>query len=140
MLSVAVNTDPQLAQIIQLKLLRLEDGQDMQDLRAWAGVQLVLRGIRKPETDEEKKAMSDAQAQQGEQQDPNMALAMAEQMKAQNGAIKNQIDEFRAQTDRMAVMVDAEKAGADINYKQLQGRSLMVNDAVKLRGSANGMQ
>jgi hypothetical protein len=101
---------------------------------------LVLRGIRKPETDEEKQAVADAQAQQGEQQDPNMALAMAEQMKAQNGAIKNQIDQFRADTDRMAVMVDAEKAGADINYKQLQGRSLMVNDAVKLRGSVNGMQ
>jgi uncharacterized protein YecA (UPF0149 family) len=140
MLTVAVNTDPQLAQIIQLKLLRLEDGQDMQDLRDWAGVQLVLRGIRKPESDEEKQAIADAQAQQGEQEDPNMALAMAEQMKAQNGAIKNQIDQFRADTDRMAVMVDAEKAGAEIDYKQLQGRSLMVNDAVKLRGSANGMQ
>lgn len=139
-LGTAMSTDPQLAQIIQLKLLRLQDGQDMEDLRDWAGVQLVLRGIRKPESDEEKQALADAQAQQGQQQDPNMALAMAEQMKAENGAIKNQIDEFRAQTDLIAVMIDAEKAGADINYKQLQGRSLMVNDAVKLRGSANGMQ
>ena len=38
----------------------------------------------------------------------------------------------------MAVMVDAEKAGAEINYKDAQVGSLKVNDAMKLRQSVGG--
>jgi len=139
----AAQLDPELARIAMMKRVRLEDGAEMQDIREWAGRQLVLMGIRKPETEEEQQALMAAQEAQASQQDPNMALAMAEQMKAQNGAIKNQIDQFRAETDRMAVMVDAEKAGAEISYKQVQAQSLRVGDAVKLRQSAratNGMQ
>lgn len=135
--------DPELARIAMMKRVRLEDGAEMADVRDWAGRQLVLMGIRKPETEEEMQALQQAQQAQSQQQDPNMALAMAEQMKAENGAIKNQIEQFRAETDRMAVMVDAEKAGADINYKQIQAQSLRVGDAVKLRQSvraSNGMQ
>lgn len=139
----AAQLDPELARIAMMKRVRLEDGAEMQDIREWAGRQLVLMGIRKPETEEEQQALMAAQEAQAGQQDPNMALAMAEQMKAQNGAMKNQIDQFRAETDRMAVMVDAEKAGAEISYKQVQAQSLRVGDAVKLRQSAratNGMQ
>lgn len=143
MLVTAMQVDPSFAQAIMYKRLRLEDGAEMQDLRDYAGQQLVLLGIRKPETDEEKQALQQAQESQSQQQDPSMALAMAEQMKAENGAIKNQIDQFRAETDRMAVMVDAEKAGEEINYKRVQAQSLRVGDAVKLRQSvraSNGMQ
>lgn len=137
----AAQLDPELARIAMMKRVRLEDGAEMQDVREWAGRQLVLMGIRKPETEEETAALE--QAQQSQQPDAAMTLAQAEQMKAQNGAIKNQIDQFRAETDRMAVMVDAEKAGAEINYKSVQAQSLRVGDAVKLRQSArasNGMQ
>lgn len=137
----AAQLDPELARIAMMKRVRLEDGAEMEDIREWAGRQLVLMGIRKPETEEEMAALE--QAQQSQQPDAAMALAQAEQMKAQNGAIKNQIDQFRAETDRMAVMVDAEKAGAEISYKSVQAQSLRVGDAVKLRQSArasNGMQ
>lgn len=142
-MATAVTVDPQLAQAIQLKILALTDGPHMKDLREYAMKQLVLMGIRQPETDEEIAMMQQAQEAQAQQQDPNMALAMAEQMKAQNGAVKNQIEQYRAETDRMAVMVDAEKAGAEIDYKDAQVGSLKVNDAMKLRqsvsGGANGM-
>ena len=143
MMVTAASLDPEVARIAMMKRIRLQDGAEMEDMREWAGRQLVLMGIRQPETEEEAQALQQAQEQQGQQQDPNMALAMAEQMKAQNGAIKNQIDQFRAETDRMAVMVDAEKAGAEINYKQVQAQSLRVGDAVKLRQSvraSNGVQ
>lgn len=127
----AAQLDPELARIAMMKRVRLEDGAEMQDIREWAGRQLVLMGIRKPETKEEMAALE--QAQQSQQPDAAMALAHAEQMKAQNGAIKNQIDQFRAETDRMAVMVDAEKAGAEISYKSVQAQSIAMNDAMKIR-------
>jgi hypothetical protein len=95
-----------------------------------------MMGIRKPETEEEAAELQAMQQAQAQQQDPNMALAMAEQMKAENGAMKNQIDQFRAETDRMAVMVDAEKAGAEIDYKSVQTQSIKFNDAMKLRQPA----
>lgn len=141
LLPTAASVDPQFARITLLKIVNLSSGVDTKDIRDWAGQQLVLSGVRKPETDEEMAAVE--QASQAQQPDAAMALAQAEQMKAQNGAIKNQIDQFRAETDRMSVMVDAEKAGADIDYKQVQTQSLKVNDAMKLRQSVrvqNGMQ
>jgi hypothetical protein len=140
MLPQAAALDPQLAKIIQLKMLRLTDGAEMQDLREWAGVQLVLMGIRQPETEQEEQALQQAQEAQSQQQDPNMALAMAEQAKAQNGAVANEIKMFQAETDRLYLQVDAEKAGADIDYKKIQGNSMRVNDAMKLRQSVNQPQ
>lgn len=127
----AAAVDPQLAKATLLKIYQLSDGEMTKDLREFARSQLILMGISKPETEEEKMMLESAQ-QQEQQPDPNMALAMAEQMKAQNGAIKNQIDQFRAETDRYAVMVDAEKAGAEIDYKKVQTQSLRVGDAVKV--------
>jgi hypothetical protein len=138
LLPAAQASDPQLARITIMKIYNLSSGVDMADVREWAGKELVLMGVRKPETDEEIAAVE--QASQAQQPDAAMALAQAEQMKAENGAIKNQIDQFRAETDRMSVMVDAEKAGADINYKQVQTQSLKVNDVMKLRSSVSQMQ
>ena len=128
-------TDPALAKATIMKIVGLTDGDMMKDFRDYARQQLILMGVSKPETDEEKAMLQQAQEAQSQQQDPNMALAMAEQMKAQNGAIKNQIDQYRAETDRMAVMVDADKANAEIDYKKVQSKSLAVNDAVKIRQS-----
>lgn len=141
LLPAAQASDQQLARITIMKIYSLSSGVDMADVREWAGKELVLMGVRKPETEEEMAAVE--QASQQQKPDAAMELAQAEQMKAQNGAIKNQIDQFRAETDRMSVMVDAEKVGADIDYKQVQTQSLKVNDAMKLRQSArvqNGMQ
>jgi hypothetical protein len=137
MLVNAVQVDPQLAQIIQLKQLALSDGIDTEDLREWAQTQLVLRGIRKPETEEEMAALEAQQQASQQQQDPNMALAMAEQMKAENGRIKNEIDMFKAESDRMKVMIDAEKAGAEITHKDALTESVRIDDVMKLRGSVN---
>ncbi len=136
----AAAVDPQLAKATLLKIYQLQDGEMMKDVREFARNQLILMGITKPETEEEQMMLQQAQEAQSQQQDPNMALAMAEQMKAQNGAVKNQIDQFRAETDRMAVMVDADKAGAEIDYKRVQSKSLAVNDAVKIRQSVRMQQ
>lgn len=127
----AAAVDPQLAKLTLLKIYQLQDGEMTKDLREYARSQLILMGFSKPETDEEK-MMLEASQQQQAQPDPNMELAKAEQMKAQNGAVKNQIDQFRAETDRISVLADVEKAGAEINYKQVQTQSLRIGDAMKV--------
>ena len=126
----AAQVDPMLARVTLLKIYQLQDGEMTKDLREYARNQLILAGVNEPESEEE--AMMLQASKQQVQPDANMELAKAEQIKAQNGSIKNQIDQFRAETDRMAVMVDAEKAGADIDYKRVQAQSLKVNDAVKV--------
>lgn len=131
-------SDPKLAMVNIYKIYSLLSGTDTQDIRDWAGTQLVLLGVRKPETEEEMAAVE--QAAQQSQPDAAMALAEAEQMKAQNGAIKNQIDQYRAETDRIDVLAKVEETGANINYKQVQTQSMKVNDAMKLRSSVSQMQ
>jgi hypothetical protein len=131
--SVAL-TDPTLHKALILKILELTDGVNTDDIREYARKQLVLTGFREPETDEEKQMV--AEAQQTQQPDANMVLAMAEdkkgqaqQMEAQikliiaksnaaNEAQKRQIDGFNAETKRLDTQIDAQEAGASIDYKR----------------------
>lgn len=126
----AAAVDPQLAKATLLKIYQLQDGDMTKDLRDFARTQLILMGVTKPDTEEEE-AMLQASQQQA-QPDPNMELAKAEQMKAQNGSIKNQIDQYRAETDRIDVLAKVEEVGANIDYKRVQTQSLQVGDAVKV--------
>lgn len=130
-------------QIIMLKILRLMDGVDFDDIREYANKQLVLAGIKKPETKEEQALLLQAQ-QAGNQPDPAMILAQAEYLKGQADVLREQrenakfqinsrnelmklgIDVFKAQTDRMGVEIDAKEADANIKTKDIEafGKSL----------------
>lgn len=136
-------------EILLLKLLKLMDGVDFDDVRDYANKQLVLMGIKPPATPEEEQMLADAQAQ-GEQPSAEMVLAQAEMLKgqadqmreqreavkmqlnAQNEDTKRQIDTFKAQTDRMEAQVDAQKAGADINYKNIDAFGKQLDNAGKI--------
>ena len=136
-----------------LKKMALMEGVEFDDIREYSNKQLILRGFKEPETDEEKQMMQQA-AQQQQQPDAAMELAKAEQMKGQaqmmkaqnegikaqaqiqNEQIKTQIDGFEAQTGRINAQVDAQKAGAEINYKQVDTLGKQIDNAMKLRGAA----
>ena len=123
-------------EILLLKLLKLMDGVDFDDVRDYANKQLILSGVKEPETDEEIQMLADAQ-QQGQEPSAEMVLALAEdkkgqamllkeqregvdmQLKAQNEEMKRQIDAFKAQSERMGIQVDAQEAGANIDYKRV---------------------
>lgn len=135
-----------------LKKLAMMDGTSFEDIREYANKQLVLRGFREPQTEEEEQML--AQASQSQQPDAAMELAKAEQMKGQaalmreqremvktqadvqNAQAKTQIDVFKAQTDRMGVQVDAEKAGAEIDYRRVETFGKRLENTARLRGSA----
>jgi len=117
--------------ILMMKYIAISGGNDFKDLRDYANKQLILQGIKPPETPEEEMMLMQAQQAQG-QPDAVMVAAMAEmekakadQMREQREASKdmvdaqvklskNEIDLYKAETDRMGTMIDAEKVGADI--------------------------
>ncbi|MBL4800216.1 MAG: hypothetical protein JKY50_22700 [Oleispira sp.] len=135
MINAAAMGDPAMSKMLMLKQMTLVDGVAFDDIRDYARKQLILDGVTEPETPEEEEMLAQANQQQG-QPDPMMVAAQAEQAKADASMQKNQIamtkvqmdgqiqqeqkqiDVFKAQTDRMAVQIQAEEAGAEIDYKR----------------------
>lgn len=145
-------------EILMLKQLQLMDGTDFNDVRDYARKQLILQGIKEPETEEEEAMLAAAQQAAQNQTRPGELLEQAEMLKGQaamakeqreavktmadieNQRAQTQIDVFKAQTDRQAVQVDAEEAGANINIRQLDSFTKRVEAAARLRGTAQPRQ
>lgn len=145
-------SDPQLHKAIIYKIIDMTDGVAMDDLREYGHKQLLIMGISKPETEEDEAFMQEAM-NQPEQPDPNMVLAMAEQGKAQaqqmremrlaeldkatiqNNDGKLQVDAFEAETKRQSVMVDAQKAGADIDLTRVKIQNTRADTIKKVHES-----
>jgi hypothetical protein len=140
--------DQGLAKALTMKQLMLIDGVDMKDIREHGRKQLIMMGFSEPETPEEEQMLAEAQ-QQGDQPDPAMLLAQAEQGKADAMNMETQrkaqadqqnfqinqgkllVDQFRAQSDRMGVQIDAEVAGATINAKKGEAMQKRVDSVLK---------
>lgn len=147
MVAAAGAGDPALVKMLLLKQAVLVDGVAFDDVRDYANKQLLLMGVREPETPEEEQALQ--QQQQNQQPDANTLLAMAEQgkadaammeaqtksqvaqFKAQTDQQKVQVDQFRAQTDRFAVQVSAQETGANIDYKRSQEMGQKIDNIQK---------
>ena len=52
---------------------------------------------------------------------------------AQNEQVKRMIDEFKAATDRMNTQIDAQEAGATINYKRVDTMGKELDNAAKIQ-------
>tara|TARA_R100001198_G_scaffold14588_1_gene6834 strand:+ start:1913 stop:3997 length:2085 start_codon:yes stop_codon:yes gene_type:complete len=106
----------------------------MTNIRNTLADQLAVSGIRNadryfaPITEEIEAQMlqqqQEAQAQQGEAQDPNAAFLQAEQMKAQ----------VKMQSDAAKIQLDAQKAAADNDLKRDQMAQDLLVDAAKVYG------
>jgi hypothetical protein len=108
-----------------------------------------LGGFKEPTTDEDIAFMEQA-ANQEQEPDAAMVLAMAEQGKAeaqmmreqrmgmsdqasaQNDQGKLQVDAFRAETDRKSVEVDAAEAGVNIEFTQAKTMDVKADTMEKL--------
>lgn len=123
--------------MLLFKYFTLTDSSNFSDIKKFALKQLLLDGVRDPENEEDKAILADAQQAQG-QPDPNMALAMAEQMKAQNQAQKTQldyqVDVYNAETQRIDVLVKAEQANASHALKQAELVGKQIESAQKASG------
>lgn len=162
MAQAVAQTDPAIQKALILKQLSLVDGVAMDDIRDYANKQLVTMGFKQAETEEEQQLL--AQAQQNQQPDAAMVLAQAEQakaqaqmadtqrkaqndamtaqnnqlklsLKAQENQINAEIDQFRAATDRMDTQIDAEEAGAKINYTNIQSLGQQIENARSVFGA-----
>ena len=125
--------DP-LRNILLMKSLELMNGADFNDIRDYARKELILKGIKDPETDEEIQMVQ--AAQQNQQPDAMTLAALAEMEKAkvgqmdvqrkgmkdqadiQNDRASTEIDAYEAQTKRFEVEVDAAEADANLNLKK----------------------
>jgi len=156
MIEMVVATDPALAKALMMKQMMLVDGVDMNDIRDYARKQLIIGGFAEPETPEEEQMLAQMQ-QEGEQPDPAMLLAQAEQGKAnammaeaqrktqddQNNHQINQgrlmVEQFKAQTGRLDVQVKAKEAGAKTEL--LRGDQMLkrVQTTLKSREARGNM-
>ncbi len=122
--------------IIMLTLLEITDGVKMEPVREFARKRMILEGYKEPETEEEMAMLQ--QSQEGRQPDANTLLAEAEMLKgkaamareerqaqkdavdAQDDIANTQIKAFEAETDRMAMQINAQKASAEIDRTRVQ--------------------
>ncbi len=105
--------DDPMRQIMLLEFWMLQDGSTFEDMRNYARKQLILQGIKEPETDEEMQMMDEAAQAQEQQDDPNMVLAMAEQGKAQ-------AEQLNAQNKQAEIQMEGQLKSAEIQLKTKQ--------------------
>ncbi|KZQ38544.1 portal protein [Enterobacter genomosp. O] len=89
-------------QMLLLQYFTLLDGKGVEMMREYANKQLVMMGLKKPETPEEIQMVEQAQ-QQPEQPSP-------EQTQAQGVLLQGQAELLKAQNQQMQIQVDAAKA------------------------------
>jgi len=128
--------------ILLNEYLTMLEGSHMEDVRDYARKQLILQGIKKPETPEEEQMLM--QAQQNQQPDAQtQALLMEGQARMQEGQaaimneendrIKLQIDQYKADTDRQKVIIEAQKAGLQMRDIAVSTQGKQIDNAMKLR-------
>jgi len=128
--------------------LRNIDAPNMDALAERARSQLVSAGLIPEDqlTDEELQEIQAAQQQQGQQPDPMIIAAMAEQQKAeaelvnaQTNQAESQIDMFNAETKRIEAMVKAEEAGVKVTGMNIDNQ-LKAYDAAEKQANIEGKQ
>ncbi len=153
MMAALPDGDP-VKRILLMKALQLSDGVNFDDVRDYARKELLMMGVVEPETEEEM-AMMQAQSQQSQQPDAGTLLAMAEMQKAeaeimqqqreavkdaadiQNEIAKRDIDQQKIVNDRAKIMVDAEKANAEIDFTNTKSAGVQIDNATKLKDNFN---
>ena len=153
MMTALPDGDP-VKRILLMKALQLSDGVNFDDVRDYARKELLMMGVVEPETEEEM-AMMQAQSQQAQQPDAGTLLAMAEMQKAeaeimqqqreavkdaadiQNEIAKRDIDQQKIVNDRAKIMVDAEKANAEIDFTNTKSAGVQIDNATKLKDNFN---
>lgn len=117
--------------MLLLQYFTLLDGKGVEMMREYANKQLVLMGLKKPETPEEELALQEAQQQQQSQQDPNMMLAQAQMVAAQAEVQKAQNETAQTQIKAFTAQQDAQESQANTVYKLAQARDLDSDAVVK---------
>jgi hypothetical protein len=126
--------------MLMFKYFELSDSSSLSDIKKYATKQLLIDGIKEPDSEEEMEIVRQAQESEGPV-DANMELAKAEQMKAQVQAEKSQLDHqvavFNAETQRIKVISDAEQANSTLALREAE---LVAKRIDSMQKTAGGMQ
>lgn len=94
--------------VMMLTYANMLEGKGIETIRDYANKELITKGLKKPETEEEQQWLMEAQQASQQQQDPLMIAAMAEQKKAdaeivsaQTRAQETEIKAFTAQNNAL---------------------------------------
>lgn len=132
--------DP-MRKIVMLKLTEMMGGDNFNDIRDYATNELIKLGIKEPETPEQEQML--AEMQQNQQPDANTILAQSEAkaremegqaalQNEQNDQVTNQINMFKAETDRMKVEIQAKEAGFNIQNTAKKTQADGIKDLAEL--------
>lgn len=113
--------DPNAAVVMGLIIMNM-DGEGLQDFKEYSRRQLLLNGILKPQSDEEKEMV--AQAQQAQQQQPDAEMEAAQGVKMQGQAAV-----MEQQNKQLDLQLKARSTEADGNLKQAQTVKTMAEAA-----------
>ena len=103
--------DPETHTILLNEYLMMIDGSGFKDLREYSRNKLIVMGVKKPETDEEKQMLQQHQEQQQNQQDPSMVMAQAEML-------KGQADLLEQQNRQQEMSISAAKLQSEVQGRQ----------------------
>jgi len=135
---------------LQLKILALVDGVEFSDIRDYVNKQLVMMGIRKPQTPEEEQFMKQMQDKPKEP-DAATLLAQAENKKGDadlleqkrmgiemqlddaNNKLKASIDAFNAETKRMETLAKMRESGIKVDMSKIEVFGKQIDNALKLK-------
>lgn len=132
MYAATVQSNPELANIMLLQYLTLSDGTQMKLLRDYANKQLLVQGLKEPETPEEAQMLQQLQAQQqqqSQQQDP-ATMALVQQAQAQ--AIESEAKAEQAKANSIKAIADSEKIRAETAKVLAQVNSEKLDNVNKL--------
>ena len=129
-------------QMLLNEYLMLVDGSGFKDVREYARKQLIMMGVKKPETEEEIAMVKRSKEEAANKPDPmmlaaqaEMAKAQADQMDAQTKVMSSQVDQFNAETKRQEVQIKAAEAGVKIKDTQVSTYGKQIDNTLKLRGA-----
>ena len=150
---MTMNMDPNdpVRKALQLKMLMLMDGVEFDDIREYANKQLVLMGIKSPETEEEQKLLQESQEAQANEEDPALVLAKAEELKGQADMLREtregtamQLDDanskaeiavkaFKVETERMKLDLESQQAGITIAKASVDIEGIELDNELKFK-------
>jgi len=141
--------DDPVRKALQLKILALSDGVEFDDIRDYVNKQLMIMGIRKPQTPEDEAFMKQMQ-QSPKQPDAATMIAIAEnkkgdadlleqkrkgiemQLNAQNDQRQSAIDAFNAETKRIDVISKIRESNLKVDMTNIEAFGKQVDNATKL--------
>ncbi len=152
--------DGRMRQAISLKLMQMNDGPDLENLKNLARKEAIMAGFRKPETPEEMKMFNDAQ-QKAQKPSAEDRLAEGKYLEGKAAVMKeeresvgmqadvmikdeaNKIKRYREETNRMNTRIKAKESGANIAIKSVMAAGKAAAEQTKsrmelLRASVNG--